>query len=47
MGIILLPEDIAGQLAQDKIKREVAQVSSRKNQLTLHTGITKEMALSP
>lgn len=41
MGIILIPDDIAGQLALDKIKRVVAQISKVDQQLTLYAGITK------
>jgi len=33
MEIILILENTAGQLAPDNIRRVVAQVSSRKNQL--------------
>jgi hypothetical protein len=40
-GAVLIPEDIAGQLALDKIKRVVAQISSGKNNLNLYAGITK------
>ncbi|QJP35608.1 YdeI/OmpD-associated family protein [Nonlabens sp. Ci31] len=40
-GAVLIPEDIAGQLALDKIKRVVAQISSGENHLTLYAGITK------
>jgi predicted DNA-binding protein YlxM (UPF0122 family) len=40
-GAVLIPKDIAGQLALDKIKRVVAQISSGKNNLTLYAGITK------
>lgn len=41
MGTILIPKDIAGQLAKDKIKRVVAQISKGELQLTLYAGITK------
>ena len=40
-GAVLIPKDIAGQLALDKIKRVVAQISSGKNNLNLYAGIKK------
>jgi hypothetical protein len=40
-GAVFIPEDIAGQLALDNIKRVVAQISYGENNLTLYAGITK------
>ncbi|PPK93941.1 hypothetical protein LY01_02163 [Nonlabens xylanidelens] len=42
MGALPIPEDIAGQLALDKIKRVVAQISTGENQITLYAGVVKK-----
>ena len=42
MGALLIPEDIAAQLAQDKVKRVIATVTSGNNELTLHAGVIKQ-----
>lgn len=42
MGAILIPEDIADQLAVDKIKRVVATITSNNNELKLHAGVSKK-----
>ncbi len=41
VGAILIPEDIAQQLATYKIKRVVAQVSTRGKEITLYAGVIK------
>ncbi|MGJ8685178.1 MAG: YdeI/OmpD-associated family protein [Nonlabens sp.] len=41
-GAILIPEDIAAQIAQDKIKRVVATITSSKNELTLYAAVGKK-----
>lgn len=42
MGAILIPEDIATQLAADKVKRVVATVTSNNKELTLYAGVSKK-----
>lgn len=42
MGAILIPTDIASQLAADNIKRVVAQVSFNNKELTLYAGVAKK-----
>ncbi len=42
MGALLIPTDIADQLAHDKIKRVVATVSHADKSLELHAGVTKK-----
>ncbi|MDP5076454.1 MAG: YdeI/OmpD-associated family protein [Nonlabens sp.] len=42
MGALLIPEDIAAQLAQDKVKRVIATVTSGNHELTLHAGVIKQ-----
>lgn len=42
MGAILIPEDIAAQLATDNVKRVVATVSANGKELTLYAGVSKK-----
>ncbi|KEZ93484.1 hypothetical protein [Nonlabens ulvanivorans] len=41
-GAILIPDDIAAQLATDKIKRVVATVIANDKEITLYAGIAKK-----
>ncbi len=42
MGAILIPEEIATQLATYKVKRVVAEVSHENESLTLYAGVAKK-----
>lgn len=42
MGALLIPSDIAEELASQKIKRVVAEVSFGKKSLTLYAGVAKK-----
>ncbi|WP_124980668.1 YdeI/OmpD-associated family protein [Nonlabens xiamenensis] len=41
-GAILIPEDIAAQLAQDRVKRVVAELFHDDRSLTLYAGVLKK-----
>lgn len=45
MGALIIPDDIAQQLAVDKIKRVVAIVTAQEHKLTLYAGVAKKHGL--
>ncbi len=41
MGLIAIPDDVAAQAVQDRIKRVVARVSNKEKEITLYAAISK------